>query len=365
MKRRYVSWAALGGVLIAGGVAVAIHEGRGATGAALASSRRDGSQIAVVRLVTGNPPTSDVVVMDSSGRQRHTLVHAAGRRGVRVAVEPPAWSPDGRWLAFTGVVGRHSKGFEQPADVFVVRADGSDLRRLTHTGSAGEPVWSPDGRMIVFAELSLVGNPNLATSVAAQLMRVNRDGSNLRKLTPLVRGRVDRPGSFSPDGTRLVFTRLNVSALAYAGKTEKSIEVMGVDGSGLRQLVADGIDPAYSPDGRRIAFVTNRDHSGSIRTGEDESEYANELYVMNADGTGADRLTHSSELGELQPTWSPNGTRIAYARQDEAFAKTIAVINADGSCGHEIAGDPTRGAWFTEPSWRPGRPRVPEGPMHC
>jgi Tol biopolymer transport system component len=365
MRRRYLSWAVLGSVFIAGYVAVSIHKDTGATGAALASPRPDRSQIAVVRSVTGNPPRTDIIVMDSSGRQRHILVRAAGRKGVGVAVAPPAWSPDGHWFVFTGVVGRHAKRVEQPTDIFVVRADGSGLRRLTRTGSAGEPVWSPDGRTIVFAELTHVGNPNIVTSLAAPLMRVNRDGTDLRKLTPLVRGRVDRPGSFSPDGTRLVFTRFNVSALAYAGQIETSIEAMGVDGSGLHQLVAGGSDPAYSPDGRLIAFVTNRDHDGTIRTGEDESQYANELYVMNADGTGADRLTHSSELSELEPTWSPDGTRIAYARQAEGFTKTIAVINTDGSCGHEIAGDPAGDAWFTGPSWRPGRPRVPEGAMNC
>ncbi|HWJ51170.1 MAG TPA: hypothetical protein VNR42_09125, partial [Solirubrobacteraceae bacterium] len=264
---------------------------------------------------------------------------------MRVAVAPPAWSPDGRWLAFTGVVDRHSKRIEPSTDIFVVRADGSGLRRLTRTGSAGEPVWSPRGRTIVFAELTHVGNPNVVTSFAAPLMRVNRDGKDVRRLTPLVRGQVDRLGSFSPDGKRLVFTRSNVGALAYTGRIETSIEAIGVDGSGLRQLVAGGSDPAYSPDGRRIAFVTNRDHDGTIRTGEDESQYANELYVMNADGTGAGRLTHSSELDELEPTWSPDGTRIAYARQAEGFTKTIAVINADGSCGHEIAGDPTGDVW--------------------
>ena len=365
MRRRYLSWAVLGSVFIAGCVAVAVHKDTGAIGAALASLRPDESQIAVVRSVTGNPPSSDIIVMDSSGRRRHILVRAAGRRGVGVAVASPAWSPDGHWLVFTGVAGRHAKRVEQSTDIFVVRADGSGLRRLTRAGSAGEPVWSPDGRTIVFAELTHVGNPNIVTSFAAPLMRVNRDGTDLRKLTSLVRGRVDRPGSFSPDGTRLVFTRSNVSALAYAGRIETSIEAMGVDGSGLRQLVAGGSDPAYSPDGRRIAFVTNRDHDGTIRTGEDESEYANELYVMNADGTGADRLTHSSELSEFEPTWSPDGTRIAYARQAEGFTKTIAVINADGSCGHEIAGDPAGDVWFTEPSWRPGRPRVPEGAMNC
>jgi Tol biopolymer transport system component len=194
-------------------------------------------------------------------------------------------------------------------------------------------------------------------------MRVNRDGTGLRRLTPLVQGQFDLPGSFSPDGTQLLFTRSNVGA-PY-GRSEISIETMRADGSGLRQLVAAGSEPTYSPDGQRIAFVSNRDHDGVIRTGEDESEYASELYVMKADGTGAQRLTHTSGLSEIGPTWSSDGTRIAYARQAEGFTKTVAVVNADGSCGHEIAGDPTGNVWYTEPSWRPSKPRVSQGPMRC
>ncbi len=364
MRRSCVSRAALGGVLIAGCGGVAAHA-RTAASQATASVSPDPSQIAVVRLHTGNPPRGDIVVMDPSGRRRRVLVPAAGHGRVGVAVAHLAWSPDGRWLAFTGVVSRRAKGGDQATDLFVVRANGSGLRRLTRTGSASDPVWSPDGRTVVFAELTHVGDPNVVTSFAAPLMSVDRDGTHLHKLTPLVQGQADRPGSFSPDGTQLVFTRVNVSALASGGGVQTSIEVVGSDGSGVHQLLADASSPSYSPDGRQIAFVSNRDRDGTIRTGEDESEYASELYVMNADGTGVDRLTHSSALSELAPTWSPDGSRIAYAVQAEGFTKTIAVINADGTCGREIAGDPKGGVWFTEPSWRPGRPRVPEGAMRC
>jgi Tol biopolymer transport system component len=366
MRRGHVSWALLSSAIVAGGVAVATRAQTDVHGAAAAASRPVESQIAVVRVATGNPPRREIIVMDQAGRRRHALVRATGRGGVRVAVAHLAWSPDGHWLAFTGTIRGRVKRAEEATDLFVVRADGSGLRRLTHTGAAIDPVWSPDGRTIVFAELTLnVGGSNLITDIAAPLMRVNRDGTDLRELTPRVRGQVDRPGSFSPDGTQLVFTRANVSALEQIGRIETSIEAMTPDGSGLRQLFPGGIDPAYSPDGRRIAFVSNRDRNGIIRVGEDESEFANELYVMNADGTGAHRLTHSSKLSELSPTWSPDGTRIAYARQAEGFTKTVAVINADGSCGHEIAGDPTGSVWYTEPSWRPGTSRLREVATPC
>ncbi len=365
MRRKYLPGVVLGSLLIAGCAAASTHGRTDAPDAAGGSSRLGESQIAAVRSVTGNPPSTDIIVVDSTGGQRRVLVRAAGTGSVEVAVGHLAWSPDGRWLVFTGTVARRVKAIHQASDLFVVRADGSGLRCLTHTGSASDPVWSPDGRSIVFAELTHVGDPNVLTSFAAPLMRVNRDGTDLRKVTPVVRGQVDTPGSFSPDGTHLVFTRSNVGALAYAGRIEPSIEAIGIDGSGLHRLVDGGSEPAYSPDGRRIAFVTNRDRDGTIRTGEDESEYADELYVMNADGTGAERLTHSPELSEFAPSWSPDGTRIAYARQAEGFTKTIAVVNADGSCGREIAGDRAGNVWYSEPSWRPVRPRFPEGAMSC
>jgi Tol biopolymer transport system component len=367
MRHGCVSWALPASVFIAGCGAVAPHGQTSAQAVATVSARPHESQIAVIRVRTGNPPRREIIVTDPAGTERRVLMRARGRRGVGVAGERLAWSPDGHWLAFTGEVGSQAKRVEQATtDLFVVRADGSDLHRLTHTGSATEPTWSPDGRMIVFAERTRnVGGSGLITDDAAPLMRVNRDGTHLRQLTPLVRGQIDSPGSFSPDGTRLVFTRLNLTALEHIGRIETVIETMGTDGTGLRQLVAGGGDPTYSPNGRRIAFVSNRDRNGVIRVGEDESEYANELYVINADGTEAHRLTRSPQLSEFAPTWSPDGTRIAYARQAEGFTKTIAVINANGSCGHEIAGDPTGAVWYTEPSWRPGRPRVPEGAMHC
>jgi Tol biopolymer transport system component len=364
---RRTAWAALASMFFASWAVVAAVGRTDVKGAAAVSSRRGESEIAAVRLGTGNPPVAGIVMMDPSGRRRHVLERATGQNGVRVVPAHLAWSPGGNWLAFTGVVGRNAGRVDESAtDLFVVRADGSGLRRVTHTGSASAPVWSPDGRTIVFSERSRgVGDPNLITEVAAPLMRVNRDGTDLRALTPLVLGQEDIPGSISPDGTQLLFTRFNLSALAVSGHVESSIQAISPDGAGLRELAAAGSDPTYSPDGRRIAFVSNRDRDGIIRTGEDESEYANDLYVMNSDGTGAARLTHSSELSELEPTWSPDGTRIAFTRQAEGFTKTIAVINANGSCGHQIAGDPTGAVWYSQPSWRPAARRALEGAMHC
>jgi hypothetical protein len=61
----------------------------------------------------------------------------------------------------------------------------------------------------------------------------------------------------------------------------------------------------------------------------------------------------------------PDGTRIAYARQGSGFTKTVAVVNADGSCGIEIAADPRGNTWYSEPAWRPGSGRTGERALRC
>ena len=74
----------------------------------------------------------------------------------------------------------------------------------------------------------------------------------------------------------------------------------------------------WSPDGRRIAFTTNRDGN-------------TELYVMNADGSGQRRLTRTPERFEGNPAWSPDGSRIAFQREGLKPRWAFLVMNADGS----------------------------------
>ena len=118
--------------------------------------------------------------------------------------------------------------------------------------------------------------------------------------------------AWSPDGTKIAFeTNL-------AGNWE--IYTINVDGSGLQNVsnTPDSIEgwPAWSPDGAKIAFQSNRDGNW-------------EIYVMNLDGSGLKRLTDNSSIDGL-PTWSPNGRSIAFV-SNQGGSWGVWVMNADGS----------------------------------
>ena len=234
----------------------------------------------------------------------------------------PAWSPDGRRIAFLRL--RH-RTFE----IYVVNADGTGQRRLTRNAAQElSPAWSPDGRKIAF-----VGRGDSSLEVYV----MNADGSEQRRLT---RNAV-RDGNpvWSPDGRSIAF------------ESKWQVYVMNADGSGQRRLTRNGarnnVAPAWSPDGRRIAFERGRQQRDPC-AGACPGAWGFEVYVINADGSGQQRLTR----GASQPRWSPNGRKIAFVSQRDGDAD-IYVMNADGSGQRNL----TRGAGRREsqPVWSPGR----------
>ena len=173
-----------------------------------------------------------------------------------------------------------------------MNADGSRKRNLTRDRASDDlPTWSPDGRRIAF----LHGRgPTAAMPPGYQLYVVNADGSGLRNL-----GRIAGPALFasqlvwSPDGRTIYFGRYLIST----------------DGSGARKLPYIPLIAVWSPDGRQIAFVGNRATGlpGPGARFKDDSE----IYVMNADGSGTRRLTHNVGY-DGEPAWSPDGRKIAF-----------------------------------------------------
>jgi len=187
------------------------------------------------------------------------------------------------------------------------------------TGYATPCAWSPDGTRIAFQS-------DRDASTAPDLYVMNADGTGVVRLT-------SRPGyesecSWSPDGSTLVF--------AWGDNRGRSeIYTIRADGTDERELTNGGLltppigsrDPAWSPDGAKIAFNASRQYFGVNDGG---------IYVMNADGSHQVRLSGSQTYATDNPTWSPDGTMIAYA----AYADTstdMFVVNADGSGERRLA----------------------------
>jgi dipeptidyl aminopeptidase/acylaminoacyl peptidase len=203
----------------------------------------------------------------------------------------PAWSPDGKRIAFTRFV--RDAGFFGLFEIFVMDADGGNPTRLTHsdpyagTLNATEPAWSPDGSRIAFTWT--VSSPNVITDEEIFLM--NADGSGLVRLTHNDTSFVqptDSSPTWSPDGSRIAFHSFRDGS--------SDVYTMRPDGTGLTRVTGDGPDhyPAWSPDGTKIAVANQR------------SEYPGyEIVLVGADGSGETRVTHGGGSSSFNPDWQP------------------------------------------------------------
>lgn len=232
----------------------------------------------------------------------------------------PAWSPDGRQIAF---VSWRDGDFE----IYVMNADGSDVTRLTDSVERDlEPRWSPDGQHIVF-ESERDGN--------WEIYVMNADGSGQVNISN--NGAADRVPDWSPDGQWIAFCSDRGG--------DQDVYLMRQDGSGVINLTQDpGRDymPAWSPDGQRIAFESNRSDGSNI-----------DIYVMNADGSGVARLTDYARI-DSNAAWSPDGNYIVFSREeaDTDFVYDLYIMLSDGSAQTSILSVPH--AHDGAADWAPG-----------
>jgi TolB protein len=205
----------------------------------------------------------------------------------------PKWSPDGSRVAYA------STGPDGNEDIWVVNADGSGARNVTsHPGGDSHPSWSPDGREIVFCSNRDDGRHDDVYVIGA-------DGTGLRRLTESEDQQNTFP-SFSPDGKSILFRRLLTHDSPAGRLFNSEVWVMKADGTGARNLTRDPYFdgwPAWSPDGRRIAFASNRSDTFQI-------------YLMNADGSGVERVVESPGT-DVRPQFLPDGSGIVFNREHD------------------------------------------------
>jgi TolB protein len=203
--------------------------------------------------------------------------------------------------------------------IVLVKDDGTEVKRLTHNKAHNTyPAWSPDGTRIVFTSRDSMGSG---------LFLIDADGENLQHFT---HGN-DNSATWSPDGKYIVYSRFvarGKTKLLKIGLNDSSEADAGADAQATTTTVhvvkelTDGshwdADPAWSPDGKRIAFASDR--SGSWR-----------LYVMDADGRNAfDRSQTDNSGGNVYPAWSPDGRQIAYTESVRDGTRQIFVIDSIG-----------------------------------
>jgi TolB protein len=210
--------------------------------------------------------------------------------------------------------------------IYTINTDGTGRRQLTNSPPYQDnyPTWSPDGRRIAFTRVTrnpAVADPGSPAANIAVLYVMNADGSGLLPLA--TKHEAEQFAPWSPDGTKLL-SYFDPARARDSDPYTYDLHVVNADGSG-QVKVHDGtaeVWAAWSPDGRRIAYLDFNDpvlrDPGRLDT-----------YVMNADGSGKTRLT--TDGNSQYPTWSPDGTRIAISGRGPNAGFATYVMNADGS----------------------------------
>lgn len=258
-----------------------------------------------IAFITSNEGELDIYVLDDNGQNLRRLTQNTGYNS------QPAFSPDGSRIVFVS-------DRDGDNEIYIMNSDGTHQKRLTdNPANDYHPSFSPDGKQIVFVSTRDVRGP-------ARPYLMNIDGSNVREVTLGGARRGGQYPNFGGPAGRLVFSG-------------GVVFIADNNGAQVRRVTQEsGYGARLSSDGEKIVFARQVEGGDS------------EIFLVNADGSGETRLTYSEGIDEA-PAFSPDGKQIAFYSTYEGGGH-IYMMNLDGSNVRRLTKAPGLHLW---PAWAP------------
>ncbi len=272
-----------------------------------------------------------LVIADGVNRDIYTVCPDGSRLTNLTAViasdTDPVWSPDGARIAFTS-------DRDGSSQVYVMDADGKYPMELTSDYINDNPVWLPDGESIAFRTHDGTGMwwwriVELTSSAVTDYS------------TPTYDFFFQTP-AWSPDGSRLAYMSLVEQQARNDGSSQLHVKVLpNRSDTALTSDIWANINPVWSPDGERIAFFSERDGTYNLFA----------LYVINADGSGLERVTDPIYSENASASWSPDGKWLVVGGNDYLNTKVV-IINIESKEVLDFL-ELSSGLWASDPDWQP------------